>query len=77
MGFRHPHVVVKDIIMYPVDCFQNCSQLVDYEVMHMSLSVTDDGFGVDPHACGKSCTDPVLLSSPSSQPPILSITAMA
>ena len=45
----------------PIDSFQNRSQFEDSEVLQMTLSVTDDAFGVDPHARSESCTHPTLL----------------
>ena len=59
---------------HPVDCIQNRSQFVDSHGSQMSWPVTDDGFG------RSTWLQQILhlpCSCPSSQPPILSITAMA
>ena len=60
MVISDPHMIVKGIVTYPVDSFQKRSQIEDPEVLHMTLSVTDDSFGVDPHARSESCTHPVV-----------------
>ena len=49
---QHPHCTTPGISM---------SYRRDPDVLHMTLSVTDDGFCVDPHARNESCTHPILL----------------
>ena len=47
-------------ITHQVDCFHNRDHSVDPQGLHISLAVTHNVLGVDPQACGKSSTHPIL-----------------
>ena len=63
---------------HKVDCFDNRVHFIDTEGLHMSLTIANRGFGIDHMlAANLSPTHCYCCSSSSSQPPILSMTAVA
>ena len=56
-----PHGSSRRFHTSPVHGFNNRVHVVSSAGWHVFLSVSHNGFGVDPHACRKSCTHPILL----------------
>ena len=58
--FRHPLVVIQDIVAYPVRIFHDGSEFLHQVLLRVFLSVAIHGLCVDPHANCESGTHPIF-----------------